>query len=215
MLAAVDEFEISLQGAGGHAALPHITRDVLPAAAELVLALQTILTREIDPTAPAVLSVTNLHAGSGAMNVISGQANLTGTVRTFDQKVRSLIERRMRDMASGIAALHNAAAEVIYKRLCDPVVNHEENTVHARRAAAAVVGEGNVREFEPIMGGEDFGSFLEARPGAFIAVGQGEPDPASPHNRPLHSPNYDFNDAIIPIAAQYFAELAETRLPID
>lgn len=215
MLAAVDEFEILLKGRGGHAAFPHETVDVLPAAAQLCLALQTIVSRETKPTASIVISVTNLNAGTGARNVISGSARLTGTVRTFDQKLRDDVQRRMDEMAKGIAALYKAAAECHYERIIDPVINHEESTLHSRRAAATVVGEKNVREFEPLMGGEDFGGFLQARPGSFVAIGQGEQNPSSPHNSGLHSPHYDFNDAIIPIAVQYFAELAERRLPID
>jgi len=214
MLAAVDIFEIRLHGKGGHAAMPHMTADVIPAAAQLVLALQTIVSRETDPMAAAVISVTNLNAGSGADNVISGEARLTGTVRTFRNDIRDHIEARMSAVVAGIAAAHNITAECTYKRLIDPTINDPEATLHCQAAAAALAGEDNVLGMEPIMGGEDFGGFLEVRPGAFMAVGQGE-TPDSPHSYICHSPLYDFNDAIIPTAAEYFAELAERRLPAD
>lgn len=215
MLAASDIFEIRLIGKGGHAAMPHLTHDVVPAAAQLVLALQTLVSRETDPTAAAVVSVTNVVAGSGAHNVISGTALLSGTVRTFRADVRNRIEARLRALSETIAAAYEARSDFDYKRLTDAVINHDEATVHCRAAAAAIAGKAKIRDFEPIMGGEDFGGFLQVRPGAFIAIGQGEDNPSSPHNANLHSPHYDFNDEIIPIAAGYFAELAERRLPID
>jgi hippurate hydrolase len=190
MLAAVDIFEIKLQGKGGHAAMPHVTHDVIPAAAQLVLAFQTIVSREVDAMKGGVLSVTNLHAGSGADNVISGEARLTGTVRTFNPASRDTIEARMRAMTESIAATYQATAEFTYVRLLDATINDPEHTGICRDAAAAIVGAENVKGFEPVMGGEDFGGFLLARPGAFMAIGQGEADPASPHNYSCHHPKY-------------------------
>lgn len=215
ILAAVDEFEIRVEGIGGHAAMPQLTRDAIPAMAQIVLALQCLVSREADPTASAVVSVTNLRAGTGAKNVISGSGVMTGTVRTFRQDLRDHIERRMKAVAGGIAASFEMRASVDYRRLIDPVINDEEATIHCREAATVISSEGEARDFQPLMGGEDFGGFLQVRRGAFMAVGQGEPEPSSPHNRGLHHPGYDFNDAIIPIAAGYFAELAERRLPAD
>jgi len=215
MLAACDEFEIRLSGKGGHAAMPHLAHDVVPAAAQLVLALQTLVSRETDPLAEAVVSVTNINAGTGAYNVIPGTALLTGTVRTFRSEVRDHIERRMKIVSEGIASAFGVSAKCRYERSLDPVINDPESTEHCRAAAAAVAGEDNLKVLQPVMGGEDFGGFLQVRPGAFMAIGQAEPDAASPHNFSLHSPRYDFNDAIIPLAASYFAELAEKRLPID
>jgi amidohydrolase len=215
MLAAADIFRIELAGKGGHAAMPHHTRDVVPAAAQLVLALQTLVSRETDPLASAVVSVTNFNAGTGAFNVIAGSATLNGTVRAFLPEVRDAIEHRMKEMAEGIALSYQITAAVKYTRLLDATINHPGSTLHARAAASAIVGEVNVKELTPVMGGEDFGGFLLERPGAFMAIGQAEPDPASPHSQGVHTPFYDFNDAIIPAAASYFAELAEQRLPID
>jgi hippurate hydrolase len=215
MLAAADIFRIHLAGKGGHAAMPHHTRDVVPAAAQLVLALQTLVSRETDPLASVVLTVANLNAGTGAFNVIGGSAALNGTVRTFLPNVRDHIERRIKEMAEGVALSYQLTTTVEYTRLLDATINHPESTLHARTAAAAIVGDANVKELTPVMGGEDFGGFLLERPGAFMAIGQAEPDPASPHSQGVHSSFYDFNDAIIPAAASYFAELAERRLPID
>jgi amidohydrolase len=214
MLASADVFEISLKGQGGHAAMPQATRDVIPAAAQLVLAFQTLVSRETDPMAAAVISVTNLTAGSGAVNVISGNAQLTGTVRTFRQEIRNNIEARMQIMTEAVASTFGVRGDFRYTKIVDPVINHPESTAYCRAAATEIVGEKNVRDFEPIMGGEDFGGFLQTRPGAFMAIGQAEPDSSSPHSAGLHSPQYDFNDAILPLAATYFAELAERRLPI-
>jgi hippurate hydrolase len=214
MMAAADVFEITLTGAGGHGAMPHITRDTVPAAAQLVLALQTLVSRETDPMLSAVISVTNLNAGSGAFNVIGETAKLTGTVRTFDAKLRDHLEQRIGEVAASIAAAFRLTSAYTYGRITDPVINESESTAHCKAAAAAIAGPAAVMEMTPIMGGEDFGSFLEVRPGAFMGIGQGE-DPASPHSQGLHTPQYDFNDAILPLAAGYFAELAERRLPID
>jgi amidohydrolase len=215
MLAAVDEFEIELLGEGGHAAMPELGRDVLPAAGTLVSALQTLVSREIRATEAAVVTVSNLNAGTGAVNVISGCAKLNGTVRTFREDDRSHIEKRVSQMAEAVATLYRAKAKVSYRRLIDPVVNDPTAVGYCYAAASRIVGETNVLPFHRMMGGEDFGGFLSARPGAFIVVGQREEAADSPHNAGLHSPKYDFNDRIIAIAAEYFAELAETRLLMD
>jgi len=215
MLAAVDEFDVELTGRGGHAAMAEHTADVLPAVATLTSALQTLVSREIAANEAAVVSITNMNAGTGAFNVISGRATLNGTVRTFRDADRDHIEHRLRQMAEGAAMMYGATAKVRYRRLIDPVINDREAVDHCCIAAAKLVGEANVLPFKPMMGGEDFGGFLAVRPGAFIAIGQGEPEQDSPHSYSLHSPKYDFNDRILPLAAGYFAELAESRLPLD
>jgi hippurate hydrolase len=215
MLAAADNFEITLKGKGGHAAMPHHTHDVVPAAAQLILALQTLVSRETDPMAAAVLSITTVDIGSGAHNVIPNTAYMNGTVRTFNQKVRDHIEARFEGVVQGIATTYGVTGEYTYNRLMDPVVNHDDATTFCRSAAGALVGDSNVVNMPPLMGGEDFGGFLQQRPGAFMMIGQGEKDASSAHSAGLHTPYYDFNDAIIPLAAGYFAELAERRLPVD
>jgi amidohydrolase len=205
MLAAVDEFEVELKGTGGHAAIPERTRDVIPAISTLASALQTLVSREIQATSSAVLSITNVNAGSGAFNAISGQAKLNGTVRTFEEKDRAHIEMRLRQLAEGAALMYRADATVTYRRLIDPVINNSISVDNCRAAASKLVGEANVLPFAPMMGGEDFGGFLSVRPGAFIVVGQAEPEQASPHNFTLHSPHYDFNDQIIPLKTTEFS----------
>jgi amidohydrolase len=215
MLAAVDNFEVTLRGKGGHAGAPHWTCDVVPALAHLILGLQTLVSRETDPIASAVVSVTNVHAGFGPDNIIAGKARLSGTVRTLSGSVRDHIEGRIAAMAAGVAATFNATAECKYMRLTEPVVNHEASTVICQTAASTVAGSENVRDMDPVMGGEDFGAFLQVRLGAFMAIGQAEEHASSPHNSGLHTPQYDFNDKIIPIAVSYFAQIAQTRLPID
>lgn len=215
VLAAVDIFEVRLQGRGGHAAMPHLCRDAVPVVAQIVLALQTLVSRETDPRQSAVLSITNIEAGSGPLNVISGKAMLNGTVRAFDAGVRDAMEQRIKQVVEGIATAAGLKAEFTYTRISDPVVNDADATRHGQTIAASLVGEANVRAFEPTMGGEDFGAFLQERPGAFMIIGQGEPGIQSPCNSGLHSPNYDFNDAILPLAAGYFVQLVERRLPLD
>jgi len=180
VLAAADVFEINLKGQGGHAAMPHVTRDVIPAAAQLVLAFQTLVSRETDPMASVVISVTNLAAGSGALNVINGNAKLTGTVRAFHPKIRNNNETRMQVVTQGVASTFGLQSDCRYTKNTDPVINHPESTTYCRDAAAATVGEEHVRDFTPIMGGEDFGGFLQVRPGAFIVIGQAEQDSSSP-----------------------------------
>ena len=215
MMAATDEFEITFRGAGGHAAMPNLSHDCVPALAHLVLALQTLVSRETDPQAAAVVSVTNLNAGSGAFNVIGETARLNGTVRTFNPALRDHIQARMQAMAEGTASTFRLESTLRYKRVTETVLNDPEATAHCRSAAAAIGGENSVVEMTPTTGGEDFGGFLEVRPGAFMLIGQGEPDARSPHSQGVHTPQYDFNDAILPAAIGYFAELAERRLPID
>jgi amidohydrolase len=152
VLASADVFESNLKGQGDHAAMPQVTRDVIPAAAQLILAFQTLVSRETDPMASAVVSVTNLAAGSGAVNVINGHAQLTGTVRAFREEIRNNIEARMRGMTQGVAGTFGLQSDFRYRRIVDPVINHLESTAYCRAAATETVGEENVRDFEPIMG---------------------------------------------------------------
>jgi hippurate hydrolase len=195
--------------------MPHLTHDTVPALAQIVLALQTLVSRHIDPLQPAVVSITNVHAGSGATNVIGDGARLSGTVRTFDSSTRQLIRERMETLVHGIAASFSLRPNLRYQTLIDPTVNHPASVEFCRSAATRVTGSpSSVKEMPPVMGGEDFGSFLEHRPGAFIILGQALPDPTSPCSQGLHSPHYDFNDAILPLATEYFADLAESRLPL-
>jgi len=217
MLASSDGFIIDIAAQGGHAAMPHQTRDPVLIASQLASALQTLISRETDPLKSAVLSVTNLDAGTGAFNVIADSAKLTGTVRTFDQEVRNHIEKRISEVAENLTTAFGATATVEYERGLEPTINDEKAIDLCTQAASQVVGEDNVdTAFGPSMGAEDFGAFLTEKPGAFVMIGQGEQKvPDSPHNQGLHTPLYDFNDNILPVATEYFVELVETSLPLQ
>ncbi|MBL8568054.1 MAG: amidohydrolase [Phreatobacter sp.] len=206
LLAAVDNFRIEVEGKGGHAAKPHLSIDTILVASHIVAAAQSIVARNIDPLKSAVVSICAFNAGF-TNNVIPQTAELRGTVRTHDAGVRDFIEQRLTELAERTAAVFGATARVIYERVVPVTVNHETQTPYAADAASAVVGDAAVnRDTTPIMGGEDFAYMLEARPGAFIFIGQG--DTAN-----VHHPAYDFNDEIIPLGMSYWAKLVENRMP--
>ena len=207
MMAAADRFTLTLQGQGGHGAMPHITRDPLPAAAQIVLALQTIVARNVDPVKQAVVSVTQIHGGD-AYNVIPQTALIAGTARSFAPEVRDLIERRVGAIAHGVGEALQIEVDVRYERGYPPTVNSEVETDLAADVAAEVVGDDRVdRATPPVMGAEDFAYMLEQRPGSYIFLGGGRPE------APLHSPQYDFNDEALTIGASYWARLVERLLP--
>ncbi|QCI64479.1 M20 aminoacylase family protein [Phreatobacter stygius] len=205
LLAAVDNFRVDVEGKGGHAAKPHLSVDTILVAAHIVTAVQSIVSRNVDPLENAVVSICAFNAGF-ANNVIPQTAELRGTVRTLSPEVRDFVEKRLKEVVEGTAALFGAKASLTYERIVPVTVNNEAHTPFAADAAAAVVGETSVnRDAIPVMGGEDFSYMLNARPGAFIFIGQG--DTAN-----VHHPAYDFNDEIIPIGMSYWAKLVETRL---
>jgi hippurate hydrolase len=204
-LAAVDEFHITVKGRGGHAARPHGCIDPIVIGGQIVSALQTIASRNVDPVDTIVLSTTRFQAGT-ANNIIPNDALLTGTVRTFKPETRDLAERRMNEIVHGIAAANGATAELVYNRLYPSTFNHDAETDHAIAAAIDIVGEKAVMgDLPPLMGGEDFSFMLEARPGAFIGIGNGD-------TADVHHPEYDFNDDIIPFGVSYWVVLAGQRL---
>jgi hippurate hydrolase len=202
--AATDLFEITIEGLGGHAAKPHETVDPSIAASHIVLALQSVVSRNAEPTREAVISVTSMQTSSTAFNVIPQRVHLKGTVRTLDAPMRDLVERRLREVATHTAAAFGCKAEIEYNRNYPIMSNHETETQHAIAAAEAVSGECLLAE--PTMGGEDFAFMLEARPGAYILVGNGD-------TAKVHNPDYDFNDEVIPAGCSWFVEIAESRLP--
>jgi amidohydrolase len=209
VMAAADRFTINLTGRGGHAAMPHQCRDPLVAAAQIVLALQSIVARNVDPVQRAVISVTQVHGGD-TFNVIPESAMLTGTARSFLPEVRDLLERRLREIATGLGTALGARVEIEYQRGYPPTVNSEAETEVAALAAAEVAGADKVdRHREPTMGAEDFAYMLEQRPGSYVFIGNGggEDTPM------LHSPHYDFNDEALPYGASYWARLVECVLP--
>ena len=213
MTAASDRFTIHMTGKGGHAAMPHQNIDVITAASSLVMSLQTLVSRVIDPMQGAVVSITKLESqGSDSLNVMPEGVALGGTVRTFSAKTRDMIEQRIADMASHTAQSYNCTAEVTYTKGYPSVVNSKDETNLAHMAAAETVGDNNAsNEFIPTMGGEDFAFFLEKSPGAYIALGQKDDNKTAP----LHSPHYDFNDDVIPIGASYWVNLVQLALPVS
>ncbi len=205
IMAATDEFNIEITGLGGHAAKPHVTIDPIVAGAQLINALQTIVSRSVDPIEAAVVSVTRFNAGQ-AHNIIPGSARLGGTVRTLLPELRDLAEVRIKAIAEGIALATGARIVVDYDRNYPVTVNHAAQTAFAVGVASAIAGASHVdAEVAPMMGGEDFSYMLEARPGAFIFLGNGD-------SAGLHNSDYDFNDEAIPIGASYLAKLVETAL---
>ncbi len=204
--AATDEFDITITGRGGHAAKPHDTVDPSVVAAQTVLALQTIVSRSVDPVEQAVVSVTAMETSSTAYNVIPQEVNLRGTVRTLDRAVRSLTEERLVAIAEGTARVFGARAEVKYHKGYPVMVNSEEQTAFAAGVARTVSGQCDAAPL--VMGGEDFAYMLEERPGAYILVGNGD-------TAMVHHPEYDFNDETIPAGCSWLAEIAEQRMPVS
>jgi amidohydrolase len=205
IMAATAEFTIRIKGKGGHAAMPHITIDPIVIASQMVTAFQTIASRSADPVESVVVSVTKFHAGD-AYNIIPETAEIAGTVRTLKKEVAQLARERMHAICRGIAAAHGASVSIDYDANYPVTFNHANETVFAGDVAAVIAGEAQVhRAMPPVMGGEDFSYMLEARPGAFIFIGNG--DTAS-----LHHPAYDFNDEVISHGMSYWVRLAETAL---
>jgi hippurate hydrolase len=217
MMASSNEFRVVVKGKGAHAAQPHRGIDPVMVAVQIAQGWQTIISREKNPLDTAVLSITQIHAGS-ATNVIPDEAVLIGTVRTFSTEVLDLIERRMNDVANGIAAGFGASIDFAFKRNYPPLVNDAQKTAFAVEAMKAVVGEENVdTDVEPTMGAEDFAFMLQAKPGcyAFIGNGDGEHRIGGHGLGPcqLHNGSYDFNDQLLPIGASYWVRLVEMSLP--
>ena len=205
MLAAADAFTIRLEGRGGHAANPHQCVDSIVAGAQIVTALQTIVSRNLDPLDSCVVSVASFHAGT-AFNILPQTAEILGTVRTLLPATRDLAERRMREIVAGIAAASGVTASVDYDRGYPSTRNHPRQTDFAASVACKVAGAEKVMtEIPPVMGAEDFSFMLEARPGAFIFLGNGD-------SAGLHHPGYDFNDQALPYGIAYWTQIVETAL---
>ncbi|PBB26828.1 amidohydrolase [Mesorhizobium sp. WSM4312] len=205
IMAATAEFTITVKGKGGHAAMPHGTIDPIVITSQLVGALQTIASRSTDPVEAVVVSVTKFHAGD-AYNIIPESAEIAGTVRTLRKEIAKKSEERIRTICDGLATAFGAKIEIDYQANYPVTFNHADETVFASDIAADVAGDAHVhRGIQPVMGGEDFSYMLEARPGAFIFIGNGD-------TAGLHNPAYDFNDEAIPHGMSYWVKLAETAL---
>ena len=203
IMAAVDEWEITVKGVGGHAAYPHACKDPMIAAMQTGLALQTIVARNANPIDPIVVSVTQFHGGT-ASNIIADEVKLSGTVRTFSETNRDLAERRIGEIARAQAESFEMSAEVVYERSYPATVNHAAQVEKSAKVAREVVGDDMViTDLPPEMGAEDFSYMLNERPGAFYFLGQG----LGPS---VHHPEFDFNDEVAPIGASFFARLIET-----
>lgn len=203
--AATDQFDIAFEGRGGHAAKPHDTVDTTVMAAQAVLALQTIASRNADPVDQIVVSATSFETSSNAFNVIPQSVHIKGTVRTMSKEMRDLAETRINEICNGIAATFGGSVEVTYHRGYPVMVNSEAQTEFAADVAKSISGQCD--EAPLVMGGEDFAFMLEERPGAYILVGNGE-DGAM-----VHHPEYNFNDEAIPAGCSWWAEVVEKRMP--
>jgi amidohydrolase len=215
VMAGSNDFTITIAGKGAHAAMPQNGVDPVLVATHVVQALQSIITRNKRPTESAVLSVTQIHAGE-AVNVIPDSATISGTVRTFTIEVLDMIESRMRAIVEQLPAAFSATGSLSFVRKYPPTVNHPNETEFAKQVLAEVVGAGNVFNFEPTTGSEDFAFMLQVKPGCYVVIGNGD----GTHREfghglgpcMLHNPSYDFNDDLIPIGASYWVRLVERFL---
>src|ERR1700761_3554892 len=204
IMASTDAVNIHIEGRGGHAARPHLSIDSVMVGAQLITALQSIVSRSVDPLESAVVSMCEFHAGN-ARNVIPQTAEIRGTVRTLTPQVRALVEQRVREVIEGVARMTGAKIKLDYERGYPVVVNHAAETDFAIRVAEEVAGNGKVEEMPPLMGGEDFAYMLEKRPGAFIFCGNGD-------SAGLHHPAYNFDDNAIVFGTSYLIKLVENSL---
>ncbi|MCC6598514.1 MAG: amidohydrolase [Alphaproteobacteria bacterium] len=219
IMASSDTFHLTIKGRGGHAAKPDATIDPIVIGAQIVTALQTLVSRTAKPTDPAVLSITYFSAGTGAHNVIPDDAKITGTLRTYDEDLRQSLHRKIGEIARGIAQSMGGDAEYDFHFVIDPTINDPQATDFCVDIARRMFGVHNVdADVTPSMGGEDFGRMLSDVPGCYVWMGQGEygdnADSASPHRQGLHTPRYDFNDDLIPLAVEYWTQIVENALPL-
>jgi len=205
MMAAVDEFDIVVKGRGGHAAMPDLAIDPVIISAQIINALQTIISRVTSPIDKALISVTKINGGT-AYNVIGDEVYLGGTVRTFKPETRELIEKKILNVAKGIAIANGGDIDFVYKSGYPPTINSKKESIFAGNVAKSLVGEENViNEIDPSMGGEDFAYFLNKKPGSYLYIGQKDVN----HNSHLHTNNYDFNDNLLPIGVNFWIDLVK------
>ena len=209
MMAAYDVFAIEITGKGGHAATPQNVKDPILASAYLVNLFQSIVSRDINPMQAAVVSVTEIRGGT-SYNIIPDTVRLRGTTRHFLPAVQDRVEARMREICAGVSASFGVAVDLVYERRYPPLVNTDQETEEAVRAATMVAGDGRVlTDITPVMTSEDFAFLLKEKPGAYMGIGGGNPRESGR----LHQALYDFNDRILPVGASYWATLVETLLP--
>lgn len=210
MLACSDNVEVTVNGVGGHGAMPHLARSPVNAACAMIAGIQDLLAQELDAQVPTTFTVGRIHGGD-AINVIPDSVEFAGTMRAFSERARDLFEPAVKRMVEGISAAHGISARCRYTRNCPPLINAQDETLLAARAAARIVGEENVNANGPrIMGSEDFSYMLRKRPGNYIMLGNGKGEQGGCM---VHNPRYDFNDDILPIGASYWVELTRLLLP--
>ncbi len=209
VMASEDNFEIVIEGVGHHAAMPHRGVDPIVVASQVVLGLQTVISRTLDPSSSGVISVTEFIT-DGTVNVVPSTVTLRGDTRSFTPEAQILIEAGMKRVAEGICAAHGARCQVRYRNVFDPTINTPDETQIAAEAACAVVGANQVTDaFQPPMTSEDFAFMLQARPGCYVLLGN---DGDGPGGCGLHNPEYDFNDAILTTGADFWVSLVESVL---
>jgi amidohydrolase len=210
VMASADRITITITGKGGHGAHAYLVVDPVLIAAHIITAAQTIVSRNVKPVDSAVISICAMQAGDlNAMSVVPGEATLVGTVRTFNPAVQDMIEQRLRELCSGIAQSYGGTASVNYERIYPPTINTEPEARFAADVASRLVGQANVKwNTAPSMGAEDFSFMLQAKPGAYLRLGQGGEGACF-----LHNSKYDFNDEVLPLGSALFASLVEQALP--
>jgi len=207
VMAAADQFSVTVKGRGGHGAIPHKAVDPVVASSLMISSLQSLVSREADPHDTLVISVTKIHGGD-AFNVIPDSVSFGGTVRYFDSNLGKNNQKRMEQMLDGIASAHNVDIDFSYENGYPPTINHEKEANFAQGIATDVTGQPSSKQIQT-MGSEDFSFYLQELPGAYAWIGNG----VSGESADLHNPHYNFNDDILPIGASFFVRLAETALP--
>lgn len=209
LMAAADSFEIEVMGQGGHGGLPHETVDAVAIASHLVVNLQTIVSRQLDPLQSGVISVGTIKGGR-SFNVIAEESRLTGTVRTFDPEIRQFIQRRIKEVAEQTCSMFGAQCRFRYDRGYPPVMNDQTETQRMEKVARRILGNDQVKEIQPVMAGEDFAYYLQKRPGAFCFVGAGNQEKG--FTFPHHHPRFDLDEQGMKVAAELLMETALSRL---
>ncbi len=205
MMAAADQFDVTVTGKGGHAAKPHDCVDSVLVAAQIVVGVQSIASRNVDPLKQVVVSVCTVKTESDSYTVIPQTVTLKGTVRTLDPAVQDFVEARLRSLVTGLAEAFGARAEIDYRRGYPVTMNAPEETEHAAEVARAIAGDCDMT-IQPLMGAEDFSYMLNERPGAYIFVGNGD-------TAMVHNPAYNFDDEVIPFGSSWYAGMIEARMP--
>lgn len=215
MMASASEFEVKVVGKGAHAAMPHLGADPLLVACQLVQALQSVVSRNVNPLDNVVLSVTKIHCGQ-ATNIIADDCVIAATVRCFSDEVLQTVEARVQKICQDLCSAFDCEGQLVFKKVYPATINHALQAQHVRRVATQLLGEDQVINFTPTMGSEDFSFFLQEKPGCYFALGNGDGDHRDLGHGlgpcTLHNPSYDFNDALIPIGASLWVKLVEDRL---